>query len=83
MLFSLAAFAVMLGRFDDFGFVGILAAVRASAAARGGDRSARRARSITPFAVVLSRSTISTFAFAARRSILEASLERLTAAQPA
>ncbi len=82
VLFSLAAFAVMLAGSTIFGFIGIIAAVAHLPLLQALIESLARAV-ITPFAVVLL--AIYYFDVRIRREAfdLETSLERLTAAQPA
>jgi hypothetical protein len=82
VLFSLAAFAVMLAGSTIFGFIGIIAALAHLPLLQALIESLARAV-ITPFAVVLL--AIYYFDVRIRREAfdLETSLERLTAAQPA
>jgi hypothetical protein len=82
LLFSLAAFAVMLAGSTIFGFIGLIAAVAHLPLLQALIESLARAV-ITPFAVVLL--AIYYFDVRIRREAfdLETSLERLTAAAPA
>jgi hypothetical protein len=82
LLFSLAAFAVMLAGSTIFGFIGLIAAVAHLPLLEALIESLARAV-ITPFAVVLL--AIYYFDVRIRREAfdLETSLERLTAASPA